>query len=568
MRKYNSFLADEGQLRRRGRAQPHGRGAAGAPPQRQPGGRAAGTALRARRGAAGNAPLKAVGPPPALHMEGARSERAFCIQTTHQTPQAPPRLPAPLRPRLPPLPAQAHTPRAAGQRARSAGEGKGKAGISKRKEAPAKPWSASASGQESPRRPAAGCSIPGQRSPPRSRHGLRCNALGPCLAADAPVSAVPPPERPPLPPPARPRPPARSARARAGERGRCRSPAREPPPRRQRSSRPPSSSSSSSAAPPSRDEPSPAAALPASVCGERGGGRQLEPGEGDRQPGGKSRPLCAVSPRPALPLPPARAGNPRRSPLLSRLLPITEGGPGTAAQRAGGSRGPGLPWPLAPAAPDAAVTPLPRARLGRRGPAPSEGDAGWAAGHGASRSGCGVVPAEPWGLGRRAGAAAGHWGKERLGGWRRDAGLRESGSGAAESRSLPLPVPREMQQPRSKRRREHNSVHKTKKMPLGRMGGREGGKTAAGRGRRVWKRSGKSSEPEPLALRESPVGAPRQPPAVGASPASRRRAGGGGVFPARPPGLREAPESPPQASGERGRRWQPREPVAPGNQVK
>ena len=58
------------------------------------------------------------------------------------------------------------------------------------------------------------------------------------------------------------------------------------------------------------------------------GRQQLEPGEGDRQPDGKSLPLCAVSPRPTLPLPPAQAGNPRqvltRGQLLEKLWDIDE----------------------------------------------------------------------------------------------------------------------------------------------------------------------------------------------------------------------------------------------------
>ncbi|XP_074398243.1 uncharacterized protein LOC141729242 [Zonotrichia albicollis] len=325
------------------------------------------------------------------------------------------------------------------------------------------------------------------------------SAPGAALPAICPGQrSVPPPERPRLPPPARPRPPARSARARAGERGRCRSPAREPPPRRQRSSRPPSSFSFS-AAEPSGAERSPAAALPASVCGERGGGRQLEPGEGDRQPGGKSRPLCAVSPRPALPLPPARAGNPRRSPLLSRLLPITEGGPGTAAQRAGGSRGPGLPWPLAPAAPDAAVTPSRGHDSGTGAPRPGEeardGLRGTARPAPDRRGADGAVGARPEG---------GHcrWalGEGRARGWRRDAGLRES-------RSLPLPIPREVQQPRSKRRLQHNSVYQTKKMPLGRMGGSENSSWEREKGLEEIRKEQRARAAGP---RDGPVGAPRQ----------------------------------------------------------
>lgn len=111
-----------------------------------------------------------------------------------------------------------------------------------------------------------------------------------------------------------------------------------------------------------------------------------------------------------------------------------------------------MPWPLAPAAPDAAVTPLPRARLGQRGPAPAEEARAGQRGRRVPLR-ARVVPAEPRGLGRGAG---GLWapGEGRARGW-----LRESGIGAAESRSLPLPAPREVQQLRSDRRLEHNSVY-------------------------------------------------------------------------------------------------------------
>lgn len=130
--------------------------------------------------------------------------------------------------------------------------------------------------------------------------GCECSALCPCLAAmprsaPYPCRSGPGSRRPPGPVPL-PGAPERGQASAAGagaprgsrRHGGSGAPALPPPP------------------PLSRAQPSPAAALPASVCGERGGGRQLEPGEGDRQPGGKSRPLCAVSPRPALPLPPAR----------------------------------------------------------------------------------------------------------------------------------------------------------------------------------------------------------------------------------------------------------------------
>lgn len=80
---------------------------------------------------------------------------------------------------------------------------------------------------------------------------------------------------------------------------------------------------------PGRAEPLPASERAAA-------GRQPEPGEGDRQPDGKSLPLCAVSPRPTLPLPPAQAGNPRRNPLLLTRRGAGPARPLSAQATAGG----------------------------------------------------------------------------------------------------------------------------------------------------------------------------------------------------------------------------------------
>lgn len=115
-------LAGAAPRRRRGQ-QPREARSRGGPRSRRPG-----------AAAAGSAPLKAVGPPPALHMEGARSRARFLHSndTSNAASAVAPPGSAPACPAFPPL----HTPRGGGERRqeegeRRVGEGKGEAEISK-----------------------------------------------------------------------------------------------------------------------------------------------------------------------------------------------------------------------------------------------------------------------------------------------------------------------------------------------------------------------------------------------------------------------------------------------------
>lgn len=108
--------------------------------------------------------------------------------------------------------------------------------------------------------------------------------------------------------------------------------------------------------------------------------------------------------------------------------------------------------------------------------------------------------ADRWGAEGRAGTLR----RERARGMAAGRGRWEREIGAAESPFLPLAPPRRCEQPGTKDRLEHNSLYlKERNMPLGKRGGRkDGGEGREGRGRRVWKRSEKSSEPEPFASGE------------------------------------------------------------------
>lgn len=108
----------------RGRGRGKGRGSPGGSMAGQSGGgSAAGTRSRERAPRQARrcrqCPFKGRRPAPSTAYGGSQQRASLlCIQTTHQTPQAPPRLPRALRPRLPPLPA----------RHRGAGEGRGRRG--------------------------------------------------------------------------------------------------------------------------------------------------------------------------------------------------------------------------------------------------------------------------------------------------------------------------------------------------------------------------------------------------------------------------------------------------------
>lgn len=460
-------------------------------------------------------------------MEGARSERAFCIQTTHQTPQAPTRLPAPLRPRLPPLPAQAHTPRGAGQRARGAGEGRGEAGISKqerkghlqspgvrvrpgRRVRAAPPQADLSPGTGGRRGPGTGCGCSARPLP-----GSRC--LG---QRRAPSGAPPAPA-------ARPAPSPCPVRPRAGRRAR---PVPEP-----------RAGAAATAAP----------KLPPSLlllC------HPAEPGRAPRPPylracagsgaagGSWSRAKATASPAES---PDRCAPSPPAPHFLSRPLGLEI--PGEARCSPGSSQSPraGPAQPLsAQAAAGGRACPgrWPRLHLMLLSP-PSRGHGsgkgaplrrrrrGLGSGDGASRFGRGWCRRSRGGsAGGRAGC--GHRGKEGRG----DGSGR---AGSARRRAARFPCLPRGRCSSSAQTGASNTIAFIKQRKC-HWEEREGGRAAVGRGRRS------GSDQDGAASRSS---SPRQPPAGGASPESRR--GWGCSLPG-VPGLREAPASPPQAPGKGG----------------
>lgn len=152
----------------------------------------------------------------------------------------------------------------------------------------------------------------------------------------------------------------------------------------------------SGAAPRPRVEPSPYLRASERACG---GGGAAAAGARRRRPPARRKVPAALRR-----LPPPHTSSPARSGWKSPAKPAPphtpRGGPGPAAQRAGDSRGPGLPYPAAPDAADT-LCPPPRGKArgaeGARGSAPRERGGLLGAGGGARGLGAGGLGAGPWG---------------------------------------------------------------------------------------------------------------------------------------------------------------------------
>lgn len=256
-------------------------------------------------------------------------------------------------------------------------------------------------------------------------------------------------------------------------------------------------------------------------------------------------------------------GEARCSPGSSQSPRAGPAQPLSAQAAAGGRACPGR-WPrlhLMPLSPpsrghdsgEGARRPAKETRAGLRGTARPAPGAGWCR---RSRGGSAGGRALPLGTGGRKGSGDG-------------AGTRGSGrAGAARRRAARFPCLSRGRCSSPAQRGAANTIAFIKQRKC------HWEEWEGGRENSSWE--GEKSLEEIRKEQRARAARPPGEPGRGAPAAAGRRcqprvpaAGRGwGVFPARPPGLREAPESPPQASGERGRRWQPREPVAPGNQVK